>query len=138
MTRSTVDPRKERVLFGLLVFGVGAAAGWVLREWTSPPPVESEEESSGEVPPQDMTVGVVTGVARSGDLPITVSAAGVVRAAPGAATTLSTRAGGRIVGTSVKPGDLVRKGDPILRFDSAPLEAALAQARAFAAAAANQ
>jgi RND family efflux transporter MFP subunit len=83
-------------------------------------------------------VDVVTAKATRGDLPLAIPVVGAVRADEGALVTLSSRAGGRVALVSVRAGDDVKKGAPILRFEKEPLELAAGQARAALAAASNQ
>ncbi len=129
---------------GLLLFAAGLCSGWAVRTLVAAPeppssePVDEDEVPAPVIAPAEMRVQVTTLAATSGDLPITLVAPGIVRAAPAAELTLSSRAGGRVLECPVAKGQVVKRGDLLLRLDAAPAQAALSQARAAFASSANQ
>ncbi len=129
---------------GLLLFAAGLGCGWAVRTLVAAPQAESsksadeEEDPAPVIAPGELRVQVTTLAAISGDLPITLVAPGIVRAAPTAEMTLSSRAGGRVLECPVAKGQVVKRGDLLLRLDAAPAQTALSQARAMLASSANQ
>ncbi len=129
---------------GLLLFAAGAGSGWAVRTLVKTPQVEGggaaveDEPPPLEVPPAEMHVVVGSVEAKSGELPITLGAPGIVRAAPAAQRKLSSRAAGRVLEILAAPGLVVKQGDLLLRLDPTPAQAALSQARAALAESANR
>ena len=129
---------------GVLLAAAGVGIGWSVRALAFPSAPTSDaksgdnEDAAPEIAPEDMLVRVTTAAVERGDLPLVVLASGVVRAAPGAERSLSSRASGRVLETFVTRGQLVKQGEILLRFETAPLDASLAQARAALAQADNQ
>ena len=132
---------KSRIPATVVLLLAGIALGWTIAALTgstsTAPDAADSEDAAPEIAPADMDVRVTADVARRGDLPRVLVAAGVVRAAPGSRHVIGTRAGGRVVEALAAPGQQVHAGEVLLRFDPAPLLAALAQARATLAAAAG-
>jgi multidrug efflux pump subunit AcrA (membrane-fusion protein) len=131
-----LTPKPRKPAGRLLLLALGMGIGWLGHSLLSASAAEDQaqggqdEPPAVEVAPDDMLVSVTTAAVTSGDLPIVVAAAGVVRAAPASDHELSSRAGGRVLDTLVVPGQVVAAGDVLLRFDPLPLRAALDQARA--------
>jgi RND family efflux transporter MFP subunit len=73
-----------------------------------------------------VSLPVVTEEAREGDLVLTVNTTGQVRS--DAEARLRSEIVGNIQTVHVRPGDRVKKGDPIVTFDPRPLELAVRQA----------
>lgn len=114
---------------GALLLAAGLAGGWTLHDLfggaTSDDPPES--------PAAATAVAVTTEEVRLGDLPVVVTALGMVEAPPSASLALTSRAGGRVTEVRVVPGQRVAKGDLVVSFDPRPFDAIVEQARAEAA-----
>ena len=129
---------------GLVLFAAGAGSGWAVRTLVWTPEVEgagaggADEAAPIEVDPADMHVVVTTAEATIGQLPIALTAPGIVRAAPAAERALSSKAAGRVLEILTAPGQVLKQGELLLRLDPAPAQAALSQARAVLAVTANR
>lgn len=138
MSSSPLLPR------AVLLAVAAASIGWSVRALVFPAAAGSDEHAGDEDPAapeiaaDKMLVRVTTAEVRVGDLPLVVSVPGVVRAAPAAERVLSSRASGRVLATFASNGQRVKRGELLLRFETAPLEAALAQTRFALAQAENQ
>ncbi len=129
---------------GMLLVAAGAGMGWSARALVFPGldqgdgPGGEEGGSLPETAPAQMLVRVTTVEVSQGDLALVLVAAGVVKAAPAAERVLSSRASGRVLEIFATGGQKVERGEVLLRFEVAPLEAVLMQARATLALAENQ
>lgn len=136
--------RKKTIIGGFLLAVAGIAIGWSVRALAFPAAEEGEESRGGDeeaapaIAPQDMSVRVMTAPVTQGELAIVELAPGIVKAAPAAERSLSSRAGGRVREVFATGGQHVKQGELLLRFETEPLEAALAQARAQLAQSENQ
>src|SRR5690349_6872299 len=121
---------------GLVLFAAGAAAGWAVRTLLWKPEAEASETGEGdEAPPlevasADMRVVVTTVEATQRELPLTLVAPGIVRAAPAAERAFASRAGGRVLELLVAPGQPVKQGELLLRIDPTSAQTTLSRARA--------
>lgn len=140
-TRTRTVVMTKTLMSGVLLAIASATIGWSVRAFIIPSESGDEssaEEAAVEVAPENMRVLVATAEVTRGDLSLVVVANGVVQAAPGAERSLSSRASGRVIAVSVAKGQFVKQGDLLLRLETAPLETALAQARAALAQSTNQ
>lgn len=135
------------IVSGAVVLPLGVAVGLFLHdhlpeEWAERIGGHSEggeeEEAGAEVKPEDLEVEVDLDVASVADVPITVPAAGKIEAVADAVLTVSTRASGRIASSSIREGQVVKKGELLARFETAPLDLAVANATAALAEASNK
>lgn len=128
------DTKSGTVVAGILVALASLAIGWSLRAFFFPSAAaegtDDDEQPAPAVAPEQMSVRVTTARVTQGELPVVVVAAGVVLPAPDAERALSSRAGGRVEAVFVTEGETVEPGHVLLRFESGPLDTALAQARA--------
>lgn len=113
------------------VLVIGVIVGWSLHAAFAPngPAGAAEAEDLG-IEPQDLAVPVRWAPVELAEFPVTVPAIGRVQASPGAAWLIASRASGRILEVAVAPGARVTRGDLLVRFDPAPLDAAVAEAKA--------
>lgn len=130
--------KSATALGSTLLLVTGAAAGWLLHNALVRDGGEHDDDEGEQVEPADMDVEVSTARATAGELVVSEPVLGVVRADEGAVISLGSRAGGRVAEVLVRPGDDVKAGAPVLRYEGAPLALAVAQAQAALAAAANQ
>jgi hypothetical protein len=121
-TRATI------LLAGALLLVAGGTFGWAAHRWWGAAAAESDDQE-GKADPRSMHVRVVTAAVERGGFAATAAFVGVVAPDPKAVLTLSGRAGGLVTATSAVPGQLLQRGDAILAFDGAPLQAACLQAR---------
>lgn len=127
------------VLVGLVLLAAGGVVGWSTREILHPsesrPAHDADEEPASKIALDDLKVVVSVQPVRKGDLSVTLMAFGMVAAEHASSVTLSSRAGGRLVTVPVVPGQAVAAGAVVATFETAPLEAAVAQAHSVLAAA---
>src|SRR5262249_42012049 len=121
-----MKPARWLWMLALLLTAVG---GWYARGLLDRTDGDSEAEAEPSIDPAEMAVAVEVHRVVTGNLPVTVVADGTVALPPEAAATITTRAHGRVVEVVASPGQRVRAGDLLLRFERAPLEAALLHAR---------
>ena len=129
-------PAKITITAALLI--AGGAGGWVAHRLLAAEAANDKDEEHDKAKPESTRVRVVTAALERGSLPITATVVGFIEAQPSDLQTISSRAGGRVQEICVTKGQLVRAGEPLLRFDRGPLEAALLTQRSLLAAAANQ
>ena len=131
--------RTGPALPAIALLAAGAIGGWFLRSVIVRADSAAHEDAAAiHVEPVDMSVEVETALVSVGDVSLTMTSVGAVRADEGAVVTGASRAGGVVVEVLVHPGDEVAAGDPLVRFDRTPFELAVAQARAVAVGAENQ
>ena len=113
--------RKRRVLLGLLIGGAGVVylgvQGGLL-------PSRPQTRARDVAPP----IPVSASLAKRIDFPVFLEGIGSVQAFN--SVLVKSRVDGQIVKINFSEGTEVKAGDVLLQIDSAPLEAALAQARA--------
>ena len=113
--------RKRRVLLGLLIGGAGVVylgvQGGLL-------PSRPQTRARDVAPPIPVTASMVKRI----DFPVLLEGIGSVQAFN--SVLVKSRVDGQIVKINFSEGTEVKAGDVLLQIDSAPLEAALAQARA--------
>jgi len=113
--------RKRRVLLGLLIGGAGVVylgvQGGLL-------PSRPQTRARDVAPP----IPVTASLAKRIDFPVFLEGIGSVQAFN--SVLVKSRVDGQIVKINFSEGTEVKAGDVLLQIDSAPLEAALAQARA--------
>jgi multidrug efflux pump subunit AcrA (membrane-fusion protein) len=120
----------ERFFAGLLLLGIGTITGWSLHElWPSSKTISESGEESPDVAPEEMSVRVLVAPATRGDLSLVVPAVGRIEADPASSVVLSSRAGGRLLEARGANGQTVERGEILARFDPAPLEAAVMEAK---------
>jgi RND family efflux transporter MFP subunit len=136
------DKKTGSIIAGILIALASLAIGWSARAFVFPSAAAEsgadEEDAAPSIAPAQMSVRVTTAKVTRGDLPIVVVAAGIVAAAPDAERTLSSRASGRVEQVLAREGETVERGRVLVTFESGPLEAGLAQARAVLAQADSQ
>jgi RND family efflux transporter MFP subunit len=119
-----------RLLVGLILLAAGLLGGWALHGFLAPTSGGGDEspaeEEGAPVDPAAMEVAVTVAAVERGDLPVQLRLLGRVEASADALVEVTSRAGGRVAATFVVPGQEVAEGAELLRFDRAPLEAALA------------
>lgn len=76
----------------------------------------------------NLALPVVGEAVTQGDLVLTVSAEGQIRT--DASATLKAEASGQVQQVLVRPGDRVRRGQPLMRFDPRPFDLAIEEAQA--------
>ena len=119
--RTLTGMRKRRVLLGLLIGGAGVVylgvQGGLL-------PSRPQTRARDVAPP----IPVTASLAKRIDFPVFLEGIGSVQAFN--SVLVKSRVDGQIVKINFSEGTEVKVGDVLLQIDSAPLEAALAQARA--------
>jgi RND family efflux transporter MFP subunit len=113
--------RKNWIGAGLFGVGVVAAIVWVL---VRPEPPKSAQKSESLPPTVEAKVETVDAV----NAPRWLEVTGNVR--PELEATISTKVMGRITSITVREGDTVRQGQPLIYLDARDLEAAITQANA--------
>lgn len=119
---------------GAALLLLGLAGGWAISRLVAGPSAGAQEADQA-LAPGEMSVAVTTAPVERGALPVTVAAAGTVRADPGGEVVVTTRAWGRVGQVLVAPGQAVGAGDVLARLDPAPLDAARVEAQTRAQAA---
>jgi RND family efflux transporter MFP subunit len=136
------DTKRGSIIAGILIALACLAIGWSVRAFVFPSATAEsggdDEEAAPFIAPAQMSVRVTTAQVTTGNLSVVVVAAGMVTAAPDAERTLSSRASGRVEQVFAREGEVVERGRVLVTFESGPLEAASAQARAALAQADSQ
>lgn len=108
--------RTGPALPAIALLAAGAIGGWFLRSVIVRADSAAHEDAAAiHVEPVDMSVEVETALVSVGDVSLTMTSVGAVRADEGAVVTGASRAGGVVVEVLVHPGDEVAAGDQIGR-----------------------
>lgn len=123
-------PRMSSALGYLVVLSCGLVLGWVARTFRgeSSPSAAHFEEDSADVSVDDMEVHVRTRPVAREAFPVVITAIGVTEVAETAKIAVASRAHGRLIAVPGEIGAVVKKGAVVARFESAPLELAVAVA----------
>ena len=110
----------RRVLIIVAVLVGLAILAWLLTPKATQPSAGGRFAGGGPMP-------VVTAIARSGDMPITLIGLGTVT--PLATVTVQSQISGQIMHIAFKEGQTVKAGDPLIQIDPRPYQVALEQAQ---------
>jgi len=128
-----MSPRALALPVALLL--LGAAAGWSLQRFVAAPAHEAAGDKEHEPEPAELAAAVKLGRATAGPADVLLQALGRARFDADAEWSFAPAAQNRIAEVAVAPGQSVAPGDLLLRFDAAPVAAAMAAASAELAAA---
>lgn len=107
---------------GLALLAVGCGTG------SASGGADSTETADTVTAPSSLTLPVVGEEVRQGDLVLTVSTTGQIRSE--AVVPLKVEASGTVIEILARPGDRLRKGQPVVKLDPRPFDIAVEEAEA--------
>ena len=114
---------------------LGAAAGWSLQRFIAPAAATEAEGDEHGPKGADLAAAVKLGHATAGAADVLLRLLGRARFDANAEWTFAPTTSNRVAAVAVAPGQVVAAGELLLRFDAAPVAAAMAAASADLAAA---